>query len=44
MAGGSSSTSVAGVWRRGVRGFLAEVSDAIVACFFLPDAVFAKHC
>jgi ComF family protein len=34
MAGGSSSTSVAGVWRRGVRGLLAEVSDAIVSVFF----------
>ena len=34
MAGGSSSTSVAGVWRQGVRALLAEVSDAIVSVFF----------
>ena len=34
MAGGSPSTSFAGVWRRGVRGFLAEVSDAIVSVLF----------
>src|SRR5882762_1359110 len=34
MAGASSSTSVAEVRRRGVRGLLAEVSDAIVSVLF----------
>jgi ComF family protein len=34
MAGGSSSTSIAEVRRRGLRGLLAEVSDAIVSVFF----------
>jgi len=34
MAGASSSTSVAEVLRRSVRGLLAEVSDALVSVFF----------
>ncbi len=34
MAGASSSTSVAEVRRRSVRGLLAEVSDALVSVFF----------
>jgi len=34
MPGGSSSSGVAEVRRRGVRGMLAEVSDAIVSVFF----------
>ena len=34
MASGSSSSSFAEVRRRGVRGMLAEVSDAIVSVFF----------
>jgi predicted amidophosphoribosyltransferase len=34
MAGGSSSTSVTEIRRRGVRGLLAEVSDVIVSLFF----------
>jgi competence protein ComFC len=34
MAGGSSSSSVVEAWRRGVRGMLAEVSDAVVSVFF----------
>jgi hypothetical protein len=34
MAGESSSTSAAEVRRRGVRGLLGEVSDAIVSLFF----------